>query len=351
MAQVLVTGSTGIIGANLIRELLATDYTVRALVRASSNLHSVKDLPIEHVTGDVLQVESLVKATKGCQLVFHAATPFSYDTTRSEKQSTIAINGIENILAACQASGVPRLILTSSSVICGSSSHLQVRDETCELDDQDPPAYIMAKMLQEKVARELAPKFNVELIIVCPTLCVGPYDYRLGPSSSLITQYLIDPFKSTFPGGANIVAVEDVAIGHRLAAEKGNPGERYIFGSENMEWSMIHRIISELCGISGPLLHANHTLSFLTAVSQELISQLWQVPAQLNREQVKMIGRFYWYSHEKATILGYKPRTSRKALVQAIGWLLSSSHIPATVRIRLKPEAEVVQVYQQYSNL
>jgi dihydroflavonol-4-reductase len=348
VVQVLVTGGTGLIGSHLIRELLRTGYRVRTLVRPGSDLRALAGLPVEYAVGDVLELASLTAAAEGCVWFFHAATPFRYERDSAQAQTTIAVEGVRNALLACRTRAVKRLILTSSSVVCGSSSRLQTRTETHTLQEADPPLYIRAKAQQEAVALALAKELDLELVSVCPTLCVGAYDYRLGPSNGAIVQYLNDPFHSTFPGGANIVSARDVAVGHRLAAEYGSAGERYLLGSQNMEWSMIHRLISELCGLPGPQVYANHTASYLSAVAQELAQVYWRIPARVTREQVKMVGRFYWYAHDKAAQLGYHPMDARTALAQTIGWLMTSPHLPAGLRAMMKPEPEVLGSYQEH---
>jgi dihydroflavonol-4-reductase len=172
-------------------------------------------------------------------------------------------------------------------------------------------------------------------------VCIGPHDYRLSESNAIIINYLNDPFRSTWPGGCNIVGIEDVAQGHILAARNGKTGERYILGSENLLWRDLHKMISEICGQQGPLMTASHTSSFLTAVSQEAISFLTHRRPMVSRTQAKMVGRYYWYSHERAEELGYHPIPAREALVKAISWLVASHHVPASLRNTITLSEEV----------
>ena len=80
---------------------------------------------------------------------------------------------------------------------------------------------------------ELADQLGLDLVAVCPTITVGGPDYRLLPSNAVIVNYLNDPFCFTFPGGCNVVHVEDVARGHVLLAERGERGQRYLVGPDN----------------------------------------------------------------------------------------------------------------------
>ena len=338
----LVTGANGLIGANLCRALLRDGYDVRAMVRTSSDLGALKDLKLSIVYGDVLQPDTLFAAIAGCDLVFHAASVFSYWGITDADLERTAVEGVSNVLVASRAASVKRVVLTSSSVVFGSSSHTIVRSENDVPDETSSPTYCLSKLHQERTAIKLASDLDLDLVVVNPCMTVGPHDVKLSPSNGIILAYLSDPFRSTFPGGCNIVSVTDVARGHILAAEKGCRGECYLLGSENLEWSFIHRIIGELCGVAGPQLYANHTVSFLAATAHEIWAQFTGTRPTTTREQAKMVGQFYWYSHAKAqNELGYAPTSARGALAKAIASLVSSRHVSVQLRQTLSLGREI----------
>jgi dihydroflavonol-4-reductase len=341
--RALITGASGLVGANLVRELLKAGYAVRALVRAGSDLRALQGVNVEKIHGDVLHLDSLISAARDCDVVFHTAAMFTYWGMSGEELEQLAVQGTTNVIEAAHLSGVSRVVFTSSSVVCGSSARPLVRNESDFLDEQDNAPYVLAKELQERVAFQHADEFGVELVAVCPTMSVGPHGYRLGPSNGLIVAYLSDVFKATFPGGCNIISIKDIAKGHILAAVKGATGERYLLGSENLRWSDIHKIISELCGVPGPYWQANHTVSFLAATADEFFSKFRNKPPLTTRTQARMVGRYYWYEHKKAAAIGFKPRPARQALADAIGWLTASEHISRQIRIGLKLSREVYQ--------
>jgi dihydroflavonol-4-reductase len=135
-----------------------------------------------------------------------------------------------------------------------------------------------------------------------------------------------------------------VARGHVLAAEKGAPGERYVLGSENLEWADIHRAVSELCGVPGPFFFANHTGSYLAAAAHEALSMLTRKPPPTTRAQARMVGRYYWYRHDKAAAtLGFNPRPARRALAEAVSWLAAGPHVSRELRSTLKLSHEVYE--------
>lgn len=342
--KALVTGANGLIGAHLVRALLADGHQVRAFVRPTSDLRSLDGLEVDLAYGDVLRPETLEAAAKGCELLFHTAAVYTYRGQRLSRLKTIAVEGTLHAIEAAHKAGIRRMVFTSSSVVFGSSLRPTLRDESFKLGQEQAPPYVGAKVAQDRAAFERAEARGLELIGVCPTICVGAHDYRLGPSNEVIVAYLKDPFKITYPGGGNVVSVSDVARGHLLAARSGTPGERYLLGSENLEWSTMHRMISELCGVQGPYVFTNHTGAYLAATADEVFSWLMRKPPTTSREQAKMVGRYYWYSHARAEALGYAPRPAQQALAEAISWLVSSTHISRGLRASLKLSPEIYAV-------
>ena len=179
----------------------------------------------------MLAADTLKAAARGCTLVFHVASVFAYWGLSASQVKRVAVQGAINAIDAAAESGADRLVLTSSAAVCGSSARRVARDEAAELSDTSAAHYVLAKAAQESQAFARAVAAGVDLVAVCPTMTVGPHDHRLGPSNHIIVNYLADPFRSTFPGGCNIVAAADVARGHRLVAERGRGGQRYLLVS------------------------------------------------------------------------------------------------------------------------
>ncbi len=348
--MIIATGASGFIGSHLIRKLLEAGHKVRALVRPTSKLQALRGLDIELVQGDILDADSLEKAFDGCQWCFHVAGIFSY--WGHEKGSLIekATNGMINVMKAAQATSVERIILTSSSVTLGAGRKKQELTETTTETTARLLPYAESKRQQEQLAFQLGAGYGLDVRAVCPTLTVGPFDHKLTESNRMIVNYLKDPLKSSWIGGCNIVAVEDVAQAHLLVAEKGRAGEKYLAGSENLEWETVHKYISDLCGIPGPHLKAYHTSAYLAAWTQELWSTITGEAPLSTREQAKMVGEYYWYDSAKLKQLGYSPMPSRQALARAISWLVGSKHLPSSVRSTLHLSKEIHETRQQIWN-
>ncbi|MFQ5560520.1 MAG: NAD-dependent epimerase/dehydratase family protein [Nitrospinota bacterium] len=342
--KAFVTGANSLVGSHIVRALLEKKHQVCALVRENSDTRCLENLDIETIYGDVLQPGSFEDALHKCTVVFHAAAKFTYSPFDNSDLNNLVQKGTENIITCAKEKGVKRIVLTSSSVTIGAARDPQTLDETSEKTDGNSGKYVESKIHQEEIAMKKASSLGVDLILACPTICVGENDYRLAESNALFINYLKDPFKSTWPGGCNIVSAMDVGRGHLILAEKGESGEKYVLGSENLYWATIHSIISELCGIDGPRTIASHTTSYLAGITQEISSWITGKRPFVTREQAKMVGMFYWYSSRKAMALGYQPMHSREALTRAISWLVTSDHVTREQRATLTLSDDIYAV-------
>lgn len=340
--KALVTGANGLIGANLLRELLREGVAAAGLVRATADLSSIAALPIELATGDVLDPASLAAAMAGRDMVFHTAVAFSYWGHDPAEMARTAVEGSLNVLAAAAAAGVRRVVMTSSSVTLGASYRREVRDETFSAqDDPDESAYVLAKIAQEREALAVAKRLGLEIVFACPTMSVGPFGASLGPSNGILTSYLADPLRMTWEGGCNIVSVRDVAAGHLILARRGAAGERYVLGSENLDWRDIHGLVAELAGVAAPRTTASAVVCYGLAAAEELRARLTGKAPLATRAQARMVGRYYWYGHDRAGALGYRPRPARVALAEALAWLSPSQHVARETRVGMRLAREV----------
>lgn len=341
----LLTGATGVVGANIARELIGRGCRVRAFVRQTSDTSAIDGIGVETAYGDILDQSSIEDATRGCDIVFHCAAIFAYAGHSAEEMFQTASDGTANVIRAAARAGAKRVVLTASSVVFGSSSRPCVIDEDNPGSEPPVSVYEQSKIEQLQRARAVAAECGIELVCACPTLCVGPYDKRLTEGNAVISNFLRDPFRSTWQGGVNIVSVRDVATGHVLIAKKGLPGSCYLLGADNLNWEAVHRTIAELCGVSGPLFRANHTGSYLAALTHEISSFITGERPLVSRAQAKMVGRYYWYSSGRAGELGYAPRSSHHALIEAIAWLCASCHVSPSLRSRLRLSDDVLRAH------
>lgn len=334
--KALVTGATGLIGSHIVRSLLDKGHVVSVLTRPTSDANALARLPVHVHVADLLESE-LGEACAGQDVVFHAAAHFAYGGLSQTMLHHTAVAGTERLLQTCASVGVPRIVITSSSVVFGYAHAASSIDESASLAaaDTEPP-YVAAKLAQHKCALDLAERFSLDIRFACPTMTLGPSGARLGPSNGIIVAYLTDQFRCTFPGGCNLVSARDVAAGHVLIAEHDAAGESYLLGSENLDWRQIHTMIADLTGVAAPLLELNHSMAYLAATTDEMRSAIAGRPALSTREQASMLGRYYWYSHAKAARIGYAPSPARDALIETISWLAASPHVSRETRAQMR---------------
>src|SRR5262249_54846193 len=173
--KILVTGASGFVGANVVREAVAAGHDVRALLRPTSNRAALDDVRAEIVEGDVLDSASLQRALRGTRGVIHCAARYAYFGVPAGELESRACDGPRNVIRAGAAAKVKRVVVTSSSVVCGSSSAPEVRHEDDVLGDDETAPYVAAKAAQEKAAFDEAAATGVAVIAACPTVVVGPH--------------------------------------------------------------------------------------------------------------------------------------------------------------------------------
>ena len=341
--RALVTGANGLIGANIVRELLREGVEVTGLVRASADVSSLTDLPVDLAFGDVLDPASLKRAVAGQDLVFHTAVAFSYWGHEPAEMTRTAVEGSRNVLAAAAAAGVRRVVMTSSSVTLGASYDPQVRDETASAaNDPGEPAYVLAKIAQERQAGEVARQLGDRDRLRLPDHERRPLWREPGAQQRRGHQLSGRPAAPDLGG----------RLQHRLGPGRGRrpcPAGRLRkagttvrrSGGENLDWAQIHGLIAELSGAPPPTRRASAVACYGLAVAEEARARLTGKPPLATRAQARMVGRYYWYSHARAAALGYRARPARQALAEAIAWLAAGPHVSRETRAGLRLGREV----------
>jgi nucleoside-diphosphate-sugar epimerase len=328
--KVLITGANGHIGAHVVRACESRGHEVKALVRKGADLRGLEGTSAEKHSGDIRDKESLRRAAEGCDAIIHMATVYKLTATDPEEIIGPAVEGARNVLEVSDELGIKRVVYTSSMASIGNSPspfELRTGDQWSE-----PPesTYVKAKLGGERLAQELAREKGIDLIAICPTMVVGPDDYRITPSS----QMLLDLWTGktpTFPGGFNVVAVEDVALVHALALERGEPGKRYVVGSDNLTSRQMSEIAAKYGGKK-----AMH-VPVPRAVAMGIVKGTKAIYRLLGREvpeAVKMAeygyGMYHHYDiQETLATFDYQPISSEQAMKSAIEWLNEHASSPA----------------------
>ena len=187
--KALVTGATGFIGANLVRELLKQGYQVRALVRKESSLRNIDGLKIEIAYGDLRDKESLDAALDGCDVLFHVAASYTFWTPHPEAIYETNVRGTENLLRAAAAKGIKKVVYTSTESTIGIDHNGCLGTEEQQTNpDKLCGHYKKSKLLAEQLAMKMC-REGLPLVVVNPTTPVGGFDIKPTPTGELIVGF------------------------------------------------------------------------------------------------------------------------------------------------------------------
>src|SRR2546426_5032181 len=248
----LVTGATGFVGWHIARLLTTRVNRVRVLVRPGSQLRSLEALNVDCVYGDLRDASSLSKALEGVRQVFHVAADYRLWAKDPDEIYESNVAGTRNLLEASREAGVERFVYTSSVATIVVPAGERLPDErTAARLDQMIGHYKRSKfMAEEEVMGAVAKGFPA--VVVNPTTPVGAGDWKPTPTGRIIVDFLNGRMPAYVDTGFNVVAVEDVAEGHWLAAKHGGIGERYILGERNMTLKDFLGLVAGKTGCAAP---------------------------------------------------------------------------------------------------
>lgn len=234
--MIVVTGATGHIGNVLVRELLKRGEVVRALVMPTEDTVPLEGLDVEIILGDVRHLPSLKAAFTGADLVFHLAGIVTIMPGMRTLLEAVNVRGVRNVIDACRASGVCRLVYTSSVHAIAEAPEGNLIDESRPFDpDQVLGDYARSKARATLLILDAVREGGLDAVICCPTGVIGPWDYRVSNIGQLILDFASGHLKSYVRGAYDFVDVRDVATGLVLAAERGQSGRHYILSGAQVQ--------------------------------------------------------------------------------------------------------------------
>jgi nucleoside-diphosphate-sugar epimerase len=302
MSQVFVTGGSGFIGGRLIERLRADGHEVRALARSRAAEERVRARGAEPVPGELGDVPALRAGADGCELAFHAAAMLGDWGTRAEFEQG-NVQGTANVLEACAAAGVRRLVHVSTEAVLLAGEPLVGVDETAELRVDSPALYSATKARAEQLV-QAASRDGFETVIVRPRFVWGAGDTTLLP---VLVQMVRSGRFAWIGGGRHRTStthVENTVEGLVLGALRGRPGEVYFV--TDGEPVVFREFVSELLdtqGVRPPTRSMPVGLAAALANGGEGAWRLLHLPGR------PPLTRFaYWVSAQECTITIEKAR-------------------------------------------
>ncbi len=324
--KALVTGATGLVGANLVETLNTAGWQVRILRRRTSRLDALSDLAYEEAIGDILDEASLVAAMKGIDVVFHVAGAADYWRKPPAHLYRVNVDGTRCVVQAALQAGVERLVYTSSVAAIGPAP-----DPQHPVDETHPftlPPHVFpyghSKWLAEQEVQQ-GISAGLDAVIVNPSIVIGPRDVYLTSGSLFKGMERGMPF--TPRGGSGVVDARDVALGHVRAAEHGRRGERYILSAVNLSHLALAREISRVLQVPPPRWELPPWSAGVVAWVVDVLRRLGvRLPADGNTIR---LGTYWFYVDNRKSReqlhLSYRP--VQEAIQDAVAWLKAHGYL------------------------
>jgi dihydroflavonol-4-reductase len=330
--KVLLTGGTGFVGGNVARALQAAGHDVRALARTGSSTLTLRDTGIETLHGDVRDRESVARAIDGCQGLVHCAALYSFWEPDPNLLYETNVTGTRTVLEEAMKAGVARCVYTSTVSTIRIPKGGVGTEENTPSQKELVGHYKRSKFLAEREALDLASK-SLPVVVVNPTTPVGPWDVKPTPTGRMVLDFLRGRIPAYIETGMNLVDVEDVAVGHVLALEKGRPGERYLLGNRNLTLRQVFGLLEEVSGKKGPKIEVPPWLAMGAGYVDEFVEgKLLRRKPWIPLEGLKVSRKPMYVSCEKAMEeLGMPQSSLEGALEKAIRWFRDYGYVGGTV--------------------
>lgn len=326
----LVTGATGFVGSAVLRRLIAAGHATRVLTRAGSDRRNVDGIDCDVVVGDLNDPPSLKAAVRGCDALFHVAADYRIWAPDPAVLYRTNEGGTRDLMRAAAEAGVRRIVYTSSVATLGLNADGRPADEDTPVTLADMIGdYKRSKYVAEQAVCALVRQEGLPAVIVNPSAPIGPRDVKPTPTGRMVLEAAAGRMPAYVDTGLNVVHVDDVAEGHLLAFEKGEVGERYILGGDNMSLREILTAIAEIVGRPPPRVSLPRSLLYPVAYVAEALARLrGSGQPMVTVDSLRMSKKLMYFTPAKAQRrLGYAARPAREALGDAVDWFRQNGYL------------------------
>jgi len=320
--MILVTGAAGHIGNVLVRELVKRGEKVRALILPGEDINSIYGLDIEIVVGNVLDKDSLDRAMRGVDIVYHLAGIISILPDKDDLMWSVNVEGTRNVLAAAKQANVKRLVHTAS-IHALSRNWIGMINEGVPFDPETPAGgYDRTKAAAALLVLD-AVRDGLDAVIVCPTGVIGPPDYRGSEMGDLIKDWLRKRLNFLVEGAYDFVDVRDVAQGHILACERGRSGEVYILSGWQIKVLELKQLVQDALGKRIATITLPLWMAKLGAKGMPFFYKITRRRPRFTDYSLETLqSNSKVSSHKAQKELGYKPRSLKATISDTVNWLM-----------------------------
>jgi dihydroflavonol-4-reductase len=326
---IFITGATGFVGAAVARLASQKGHKLRLLSRPNNDRRNLAGLTnYEIVEGDLNRPESYANALSGCDALFHVAADYRIWVPDPAAMHKTNVVSTESLMRAALAAKIERVVYTSSVATIRAFTDGTISNEETPTTHADMVGlYKGSKYLAEVAVKDMIAKESLPCVIVNPSTPIGPNDIKPTPTGRLIVEAAAGRMPAYVDTGLNVVHVDDVAMGHWLAYEKGRIGERYILGGTNLAFSDILKIVAKITGGKPPLFEIPRLPLYPFALVAELVARVTKKEPLLTLDGLRMAKKKMYFSSAKAEKeLGYKARPAEEALADAVAWFRANGY-------------------------
>jgi len=320
--RILVTGGTGFMGLPTVEKLAAGGHTVRVISRSGG----ISLCGVEHVRGDLRELDSVRAALKDVEVLYHLAGLVSFDAKDGRAMYELHVDCTRQLLHEAKLAGVRRVVLASSS----STIAVAKEERVCTEEDDYPITvvgrwpYYLSKIYQEKLALDFCRAHSIALVVLNPGLLLGPGDDRLS-STWIVSKFLNRDIPAMPSGGLSFVDVRDTADAFVQALRRGEVGGRHLIGV-NMSFTEFFGRLSRLTGIAAPRLRLNSRLNVLGTQLLEKLAKLRGTDPPIGSQEVEIGEHFFYLDASKAEReLGFHARDPHETLYDTVQYMTSRS--------------------------
>lgn len=323
----LLTGASGLLGGNILRQLVDKNEKVRVLV--SPNNTAIASMPqsTEIIIGDLLDKDSLDRfftVANGVEIiVIHAAALVTMDPRPDENVYLVNVEGTKNIIGKCLKFKVKKLIYISSIGAIPELAHgIKISEVRSHNPDLVVGYYSKTKAIATDLVLEAVEKYKLDASVIYPSGIFGPNDYRFGMITSSLKMVAKGKLRISIAGTFNSVDVRDLAKGVISCSEKGKKGETYIMAGDTYTFTQLIDTISKEMKMKGNLITIPLWIVRPFANLGLIFSNITKKPAWFSKFTIYNLSRNNVFSSEKAKKeLGFKSRSLDETLIDTISWL------------------------------
>jgi dihydroflavonol-4-reductase len=324
--KILVTGATGFLGGHLLPLLRSAGHQVRAVGRTKppSSWREGPN-PVEYVQADLKDREAVRRALVGVEALYHLAGLVSFKNADGRKMYELHVDATRELLEDVLALGVkPRIILASTSGTIAVSKEERVATEVDDypLETVGRWPYYLSKIYEEKLALEFCRRHELPLVVLNPSLLMGPGDDRLS-STWTVVKFLQRDIPAMPGGGMSFVDVRDVAQAAVNALTRGELYGRHLMGV-NMSMKEFFGRLERLTGVPAPRLSLPRSVTILGAYALMKVARWRGVAAPLDPQEVEIGEHWFWCDSSKSEeLLGFRARDPYDTLHDTVQYVMA----------------------------